>query len=79
MKETDSGMHERSYDGDAAEWFGFFTELTYAKLGPRDWFSQLPHYELEKPSQKSKGIPRGETSLFVPGPGKAAITKLGRL
>jgi hypothetical protein len=72
-KENGIEMDEEINDGDVGEWFGFFTELSYARLGPRDWFRQLPHYELEKPS---KDKPRAETSLFVPGPGKAALTEL---
>ncbi len=43
-EETDIEMHEGINDGDVGEWFSFFTELSYAKLGPRDWFRKLPHW-----------------------------------
>lgn len=59
--------------GEADEWFGYDTERRYARLGPRDWFAQLPQYDIEQPSE---GQPQGETSLFIPGPGKAALAEM---
>jgi hypothetical protein len=60
-------------DGEAGEWFGFVTEVCYARLGPRDWHKRLPHYQRKKPE---KGKPNEKNSLFIPGPGKRALAKL---
>src|SRR5260370_15615858 len=60
-------------DGGVGEWFGFITEVCYARLGPRGWHKQLPHYDREKPG---KGKADEENSLFIPGPGKHALAEL---
>lgn len=53
--------------GEAGMIFSMLTELRYGKLGPRDWYEKLPQKTLEEDDQPS---------LFIPGPGKAAIAKL---
>jgi hypothetical protein len=71
--ENEIAIDEEIETEDVDKWFGFETDLFYAKLGARNWHRQFPQRKVEKPSEK-KG--RGKTSLFVPGPGRAALNKL---
>ena len=63
---------EKQERGDVAGWVGLLTEMRYARLGPRDWYRNLPQREPER----TRGGDAEASSLFVPGPGKAALAEL---
>jgi hypothetical protein len=73
MKREKDERPDGGTDRDAGNWVEFLTEVRYARLGPRDWYDHLPHRELGKAKAAQA---QAEVSLFVPGPGKAALAEL---
>jgi hypothetical protein len=68
---ADNDLREEKGEGDVGVWFGFFTERSHAKLGPRKWLEQRPPQR-----KKSAKNARDDNSLFLPGRGKAALAAL---
>ena len=72
-KDSDRRIRNEVEGDDVDKWFGFFTERSHARLAPRQWWERLRRPKKERPS---KARLRDENSLFIPGPGKAALTDL---
>src|SRR2546423_7510530 len=68
QKPVDGGDDGEEDRGEAGMIFSMLTELRYGKLGPQGWYERLP--------QKKTLEEDDQPSLFIPGPGKAAIAKV---
>jgi hypothetical protein len=73
MGTNKDGEDDQEETGEARNIFGMLTELRYARLGPRDWYKELP--QKDKPEDGKSDENNDELSLFIPGPGKAGIGK----
>jgi hypothetical protein len=60
-------------DEDVGEWLGFFVERSHGRLGPR----ALHEGSARESEGRSKEERQDDNSLYLPGPGKAALVELG--